>query len=100
MSTRHEFDSPYFPQASIWENLTANVPLYYQAKDRQTWAIAAWAMADLASRQVYLDESITPAVWLEILSLYRAGDLADIGNVIDHAIRTQKMCERVDKEAE
>lgn len=99
MSARHEFDMPVFPQHSLWENLTANVPLLYQAKDRQRWAIAAWAIADLANRQIYLDESITPAVWLEILSLYRAGDLAGIGHVMDRAIRTRKMMERVDKES-
>lgn len=95
---RHEFDMPYFPQQSLWEQLTAQIPLQEQADDRQQWAIAAWAMADLKNRQPTIEERLTPAVWLEILSLYRAGDLAGIGHVMDRAIRTNEMMARVDKE--
>lgn len=99
MSARHEFDHPWFPQQSLWDSLTEVQPLRLQAKDRQVWALASWAMADLRNRQIYLDESLTPAVWLEILSLYRAGDLAGIGHVMDRAIRTTEMMQRVDKKS-
>lgn len=98
MSARHEFDHPWFPQQSLWDLLTEVQPLRLQAKDRQVWAIASWGMADLRNRQIYLDESLTPAVWLEILSLYRAGDLAAIGHVMDRAIRTPEIMAMVDKE--
>lgn len=95
---RHEFDIPNFPQQNIWEDLTSNVPLQYQAKDRQQWALAAWGIEKPAERLVYFQEALTDAHWVELLQAYKCGDLSAIGQLFDRAIRTQEMMARVDAE--
>lgn len=93
------YEEPIHPeQQRLWEQLTHDMPLRSQAKDRQQWALAAWGLENPKDRLVYFDEALTPPHWVEILEAYRAGNLADIGYIFDQAIRTAEMMARVDKE--
>lgn len=85
-------------QMSLYESISKDMPLHCHSYDRQQWAVAVWAMEDLRNRQIYLDEALTPAVWLEILLHYQCGDLSAIGLVIDKALRSKMMCDRVEQD--
>lgn len=87
-------------QMSLYESMSKDMPLHWQSYDRQQWAISVWAREDLRNRQIYLDEALTPAVWLEILWHYQSGNLTAIGLVIDKALRSKMMCDRVEQDHE